>query len=330
MINGHENNNENFKDLIEQIFCNGDKYSFLSGSEGKAFFVGEKYVCKCFEFFRLEDKSVDILENEFFDNYVGEIKKFNEMGLNFPKIYAHEVFYKDRKKYLYVLQEKIEGRQMFFNAPKDAYLLCRDFLSKEEFFNIFEYKNNNSKLYDEVMRRYIVDFIDMNEKFLSLSDSAVEKYVISAYEILKNCYFSHPDLSSGNVIMGNDSLSIIDNTMPNISYKYDSKEELDDATMFQIVRLFSACVFANKYRKTAIPARFDREFYVGEFMALIEKNRLLSKAAIIRLIDTANKCLDNPKISPAVKSQIIKNTLEYALCNDKMTDEVMSHIFERQ
>lgn len=319
----------NFKKLLKDSFKKKDKLDFSSGSEGKAFFVEQNYVLKCYELFVRDDFRLNLLQDRFLLQYGKEVKHFKELGFCYPEIYAYDLIYQDGKKYFCVLQQKLDGRRIFFDVPKRAYALCEDFLSREDFNTIFEYGRVDGASYEDIMERYIRDFIVMNERFLSLPESAIENYIMSVFGILKNSRISFPDLSSGNVIMGKDTLSIIDNSMLNSPNYFLSDDEIKESTMQIIARFFTACASVNEYKKTCLPPRYSRNFFADKIIPLVDQNKMLSKQAIERLFEVANKCLENPKISPIIKDEIREYTLIHAIGDKDLANEVCEQIHER-
>lgn len=318
-----------FKELLRESFSQRQNFKYSSGTEGKAFFLDNNFVLKCYEFCAKGDEQFESEENRFLLQYGQDIQQFNQMGLRYPKIYSYDIFYEGGKKYFCVLQQRMDGRQIFYSAPLRAYSLFKELMSEEEFFKVFEYGQMRQDSYDQVMKAYAEDFIKMNERFLSLPESAIQDYIVSVYNILKFSKKSFPDLASGNVIIGEDTLSIIDNAMLNSPDSFLTEDELMQVTMLKISKFFTACNSVNCYKRGCYPSRFDRRFFEDVFLPLVDKNKVLSKLSIERLYRVANSCLENPQVTPGMKEEIRKYTLLAALEDTDMANEVCEQIHQR-
>ena len=208
--------------VLFDIIKNLDKYAFHEGNEGRAYFIDEKYIVK--EYRRSISVDAPIFDG-LFDEYCQELNRFAEMGYSVPKIYSWlKVPNIERKKDLYsgedlpyryyVLQERVPGRWMYYDIDefKEIYALCNDICSHDDLLRIMaDSSYGETSLRVEILRKYISDFVMMNEMIESMPSDEFEKFIVSVYNMKRNGQYSHPDMYRKNVLVDESNISLIDN-----------------------------------------------------------------------------------------------------------------------
>lgn len=204
-----------------------DEYNYSSGVEGKAYFIDDNFVVKVFF-----DYSLD---SEMFDCYCQEIQNFANMGLTVPKIYSWCNFQARN----YILEERIPGKNVFNFDVDSVFYRCEKFCSKDEFAQVLKKCDTATKkeLLSEIIKQYILEFIETNENLLNMSDANLEKFIDSDYFMTLNSVYSQNDIFPDNVIFDRNKLTIIDNAFVDVKQFYDENSS-KVRTLKDIICLF--------------------------------------------------------------------------------------------
>ncbi len=200
---------EIYDNLLLSIMFELDKFPKKSGQEGTAYFIDENFVVK-----EMLGEDSGVFGYDGFEVYCKELVYFHKKGYAVPEIYSWAMlpkrfFEKSKFNRFYILEERIAGRSLFFNKISDAYQLCEDICSKEEYEDSLLSKEGN--LYKEMVQRYLNDYIERNEQIESMSNDNLENFILSDYKMTKKHKNGMVDLHSGNVIFDGKKMTIIDN-----------------------------------------------------------------------------------------------------------------------
>ena len=193
--------NEYLKQKIKSL----DKFSYLCGTEGRAYFVDDSFVVKTY----LEPFDDYFLFNE----YCKELRSFGEKGYAVPKFYAWQCApCKGGNTFMvYILQERIKGKALFDLDEKWIYESCKKFCTKKDFDYALAEQNNNPELLGLIIREHILEFLSINKALNLFSESNLENFISSDYGMRVESRFSSPDVQSANVIFDGSKLTIVDN-----------------------------------------------------------------------------------------------------------------------
>ena len=260
-----------------------DKYKKKAGHEGEVFFVSpdliiKKYFGKLHDYYTL---------SYIFDAYCKECIEFNRKGYNIPKIHSWTMVgsnVDDGFDY-YLLEERVPGRELFISTIDNLYGNFKDFVEPQAFKDILANPAKDIGLYEEVVRRYMHDFITMNERIESMSEKDLETFLESIYNMFVEGYYAIPDVHARNVLIDQQKLKLID--------LYLEKED-DMATMFKGFRpdnlLFSRIVALFDYNGD-MKQRRSNESRLKFTNELVENNEVLCTAAIEKIVKVAKKRL---------------------------------------
>ncbi len=213
---------ESMNDKILASFVpNLGKFSWLSGTEGRVYFVDDDYVVKQY-FARDEDA-------EMFFRFCEEIKNFGDMGYAVPKVYSWTAIPSRNKKLFnfYVLQERIKGSMLFESDLSKIYSRCQSFCDKADFSKAIKYKAKNADLFGMIVGEYIKAYLETNQALLSLSDSELERFVMTDYNMGVESLYSSPDVQSANIMFDGKKLTAIDNAFLGFKKEnYDNPESV--------------------------------------------------------------------------------------------------------
>ena len=273
-------------------------FQYVQGGEGKAYFIGKDYVVKEYS------KSFDMdLFDKYFETYCREIQGFSKKELVVPKIYSWnsipQVVVKrstPRIQYnYYIMEERIKGRPIFSGLMEDVFHLCADICQEKQFNNVVFNPYMDGKLYNEIVKRYIDDYILMNRSIESLSESDIEKFVMSVYQMFEEGENSSPDMYPSNVILSpNSGLFMIDNHLiskkDDVYYNSTTPEEFT-LTGLLFLFLYNEQVADIKHHPYFITegANFDLEERVA-------RNGKACESAIKKIMKVTKKCISSPVV----------------------------------
>lgn len=282
--------------LLYNIIQNLDKYAFHQGTEGKAYFIDDKFVVK--EYVPKIRKDVNFFD-DVFDSYCSELKQFAEDGYAIPKFYswlkvpnANKFSLGEKAFSYYILQEKMPGRWMYNDIDEinDVYELCKHLCSYDDYLALMaDPFKGNPKLRREILKTYISDYIKMNQMIESLPAGELEKFVMSAYEMHMNGKFSFPDLYIKNVLIDQSRISLIDNRVKMNSRKDHSLEEFI-LNMLDLLE-FNESVTNNRLNNQ------KTMFWHPEINKMIKKNSKLSIALAQKIMNILFKQLQAEPIN---------------------------------
>lgn len=270
----------------------------VSGGEGKAYFLPNKYIVK--EYIRIEDREIF---DTIFDSYCKEMQGFAKSNYLVPNIYSwvkipdvkiNRGSPKIEYKY-YILEERIKGRSLFSGFLEDTYHLCKDMCDKDQFIKTVENPYVNRNLFNEIVKTYVKDYIMMNQTIESLKDDEIEKFIMTVYRMFENGEYSLPDMYPSNMIYTGKDIYMIDN---HLSHRQTDMAALNEtAGSFTLTGLF----FMFLYNETVSDLR-GLPYYMCEGLHYevdnaIQKNEAVCEAAIKRVLAVAKKCIDNPAVS---------------------------------
>ena len=86
----------------------------------------------------------------------------------------------------------------------------KDNMSEHEFQQLVKNPEENIKLYEKVLKSYIHDFIEMNERIESMSDVELDRFLESVYNMFVECNYAIPDVHARNVLFHQGKLGLID------------------------------------------------------------------------------------------------------------------------
>ncbi len=180
-----------------------------AGNEGRVFYVSNDVIVK--KYFSKIDRP-EVLTGAF-DNYCKECEAFVSNGYKIPKIYDWSMFSRpDHSGFdYYLLEERVPGRELFFsNILKMYEQEFKDHIDKDGYAKLVENPESDPKLYEKVLKAYIHDFIEMNERIESMSDSELENFLQGVYGMFVECQYAIPDVHARNVLFHQGKLNLID------------------------------------------------------------------------------------------------------------------------
>ena len=199
-------------DLVPHL----SEYKSISGGEGTAYFIDEKFVVKEYskEFYNRNSTGFDLV----FNAYCKEMQDFATEGYSVPKIYAWLKVPNDNKSKVYmceempykyyILEENIPGRWIyyFYEDLEEMYKVCSEVCSKAEFMKAIGTSFGKLKLKREILKAYISDYLNVNTMLESMSDNELEKFIVSTFRMAIWGQYSSPDLFRKNIILGDSKL----------------------------------------------------------------------------------------------------------------------------
>lgn len=300
-------------------------FQYVEGGEGKAYFIGKDYVVK--EYSKVVEND---LFDKYFESYCREICDFSKQSLNVPQIYGwHKIPKVIIKRNLpkiqydyYILEERIKGRPIFSGPIEDIFHLCTDLCDEKQFYKVAENPYLNGNLYNEIAKRYIDDYILMNQSIESLSEAEIEKFVMSLYQMSEQGEYSSPDMYPSNVLLTPENqLFAIDNHLISKSEDiYYNSTPPENYTLTGLLFLFlyneMVCDLKNFPYFAIEGASFDLE-------GKIKKNSNACDAAIRKIMKVTKKCIEKPAV-------INKNILErlYSMLKNILGKDRAKNIIE--
>lgn len=288
-------NNIDYYGMLLDFIPIRKRYKSYAGSEGIAYFVSPNFVLK--EYTKSDDwESFD----KIFECYCSEIQACSRAGMAVSEIYSWvkvpnmgHYTKGDKNAYQYfILEERVPGRELYFGYLEDAYSLASDICSASEFKKALTNEGSIS-LYREIVRRYISDYIQMNEWLESLSDEKLTAFLEDIYSMYKNGMFSYPDLFPHNILTDNNtSIKMIDMHMKDKDCSL-KLETADSNFIRDMVGLFLYNSFSNQPEKYLI----SRNFNYADFENASSKNMSLSKQLILRIFALSGVICEKPVVN---------------------------------
>ncbi len=319
---------ERFIDIIESGCYQGE---VKSGRNGSVYFFsgdlfGGNHIVKRsnikidFEFYANEIIGLSDLENRF-----GKL-------VSVPKTYTS---YSSKYSDTYLLQEKVDGRELYFNDNKS-------------FVNFLKGEFDVDKINDKRIRnafincKFINDIITSNEWLLSLSDSEIDMLVADIMGLQMNCAYSMPDILGSNVLVDFDKKSqdfyhIINNHQQ--AYNFDckpyskaffdvKKEKSGEQLLCAILRLLSENINLNLMLKNDE----DIKNYNSKLWNNGAKNNAeIVHDVVIRFVKSINRVAYNPCVDREFFDHHNVSQFLYALfnLNGKLAQDVKDNIMIR-
>lgn len=252
-----------------------------NGNEGEVFFVSENLIIKKY-FSKIDNNSV---LQYIFNKYCQECEYFYNKGYNIPKIYTWTVLSRaDHTGFdYYLLEERVPGRELFISNISRISDRFIGALDKNEFNKLIANPQQNMPLYNEILNSYVYDFLSMNERIECMSETNLERFLISVHNMFAECMYALPDVHARNVLYNEDNLQLIDlylETYPG-GYKYVNYTPPELLLLSRIVTLFNHNADIKKYKVN------DRNF--KKINDNIDLNETLCTEALIKVIKTAKK-----------------------------------------
>lgn len=302
-----------YDEILLSCISKLDEFEMASGTEGEAYFVDDNFVIKTF---------FDGVANiDLFNCYCNEIKNFSNKGFAVPKIYSWCVVpMKNSKRFqCYILEERVPGRNVFHNNIESVYIRCKDFCSREEFENAIHMCNNDTRreLLSEIIRQYILEFMETNEALLNISESNLEKFFESDYYITLNSKYSMSDVLADNIIFDSQKLTLIDNAF----IRYKKNKETEDYSKVRMVR--DAIDIFEYNCKIRNLSQISPEL-ADNFEQMQEQNKKICFEAMRRFVGKANQ-MYSPKVVNKYDYSACEYSAKSALGND-LANEICKEI----
>jgi len=180
-----------------------------AGNEGRIFYVSKDVIVK--KYFSKIDRP-EVLSGAF-DKYCRECEEFWAKGYDIPRIYAWSMISRpDHSGFdYYLLEEQVPGRELFFSSIMKFWEQeYKDYMERGDFESLLENPSQNSKFLEKALKEFIHDYIDINERLLSMSDSEIENFLQGIYGMFKDCTIAIPDVHARNVLIHQGKLNLID------------------------------------------------------------------------------------------------------------------------
>ena len=280
--------NANYYDeYLLSLIPNLEQYQSKHGSEGRAYFIDDKFVVK--EILNVYDESNF---SGLFEDYCEELQSFADQCYKTAKIYSCVKIpntKNTRGGYIYyILEEYMPGRQLYFEYLSETYELCKHLCSKEEFTNKIcnQFLTPLSK---EIYKIFVNDYVQINEMIESMNENEIEKFLMTIFDSAKDKIFIYPDIYNNNLIVNSDNINLID-------YRCKT-EEIEDSEMQQVVIGDLIVLMKNNYicssRFQDLLSRNEylsaSSIYCREIQDLFEKNKKILKQIFIKAIKFLKK-----------------------------------------
>lgn len=275
-------------DLIPKL----DNYTSISGADGTAYFIDDRFVVK-----KITRSRTRKLFDEIFEYYFEEMKSYAEKGYSVPKFYAWAKFENENHGSdifsmpydYYILEERLPGRQLYLsNKIVDLYNCFESVCSEEDFKKVLLSPAKYKSLIKEVVQIYVKDFIDVNTRIEAMSDADLEKFVFSIYKMYEEGKYNVPDVYTTNVLLSEkNKLGIIDNFCIDKERGFYS-EKGDTAQEFVTVMMLELLT-ANVYMKENYHVKWEREQSNSDLERLIRENEKINEAVIVKIFNIMKK-----------------------------------------
>lgn len=275
-------------DLIPKL----DNYKSISGADGTAYLIDDKFVVK-----KITRSRTHKLFDEIFEYYFEEMKSYAEKGYSVPKFYAWAKF--ENENYgsdifsmpydYYILEERLPGRQLYLsNRIADLYNCFESVCSEDDFKKVLLNPLKYKSLIKEIVQIYVKDFIDVNTRIEAMSDADLEKFVFSIYKMFEEGKYNIPDVYTSNVLLSEkNKLGIIDN------FCIDRKKEGYEGKGFSseefVAVMMLELLTSNVYMKENYHIEFERRQSNTELESLIRENEKINEAVIVKIFNIMKK-----------------------------------------
>lgn len=293
-------------EYLRRIIPSLNQFSFLSGTEGRVYFVDDDFVVKTYF------QPIDSLE--IFENYFKEIQSFAEKGYSVPKIYSWAFTPCENGKEFcaYTLQERVKGKNLFDLDLESFYESCNGICTKEEFDRAVGDRKSNPELLGLLIREYIASCLRTNQALLDLSETELEKFLSTDFNIGVESRYSISDVQAANVLFDGQNLRIIDNGFLGYDKGLDS-ESVVKANLMRDAFL----LFYNNESVKWLP-KF-RCLYSDEINKLKDQNMDASFLAMRRFVRKVNQ----------MYSPVLSNIYDYKAC-ESIAEEVFNENLAKQ
>ena len=287
---------------LQEIIPSLNKFNFLSGTEGKVYFIDDDFVVKTYF------EPIESLE--IFEAYFKEIQSFAEKGYSVPKIFSWTFVpsVSGERFYIYVLQERVKGKNLFDFNLSEIHEKYKNFNTKDDFDLMV--KNRNDESFGLYIREFILNCLSTNQGLLYLSDLELEKFISTDFNIGVESRFSMPDVQAGNVLFDGERLRIIDNGFLGYDKGFDSENSVKANLMRDMFLLFYNNESVNWLPKFKCA-------YSEEIKNLKERNLEASFLAMRRFVRKVNQ----------MYRPVLTNVYDYDACKliaDEIFDEKLS------
>ncbi len=293
-------NKEQREDFLNALILHLKNFESKSGSEGTAYFVGDKFVIKEYEKKKVEH-SKNLSLDSVFDLYCEEIQNFAKQGYVVPEIYSwvkafpkRGLFSKSAEPKYYILEEKINGRTLYIPTLHDCYGLFEDVCSLKKFDKIIKNPSENLSLSKEIIRSFISDYIYANECIVSISDDYMDAFIMSIANMFEESEYGVPDVHASNVMISSDKLKLIDNYMMiKRNSEYFNSQTVEEFLLARIMILFRS------NEKVSSSGLKNKLSYFGdseELSSLIDENKFLCEVALEKLLKSIKRCLNGKTV----------------------------------
>lgn len=259
------------------------RFPSKSGGEGTAYFVDDKFVVK-----EMQYKFDENIFSFVFNDFCAEMQKFANQGYSVPKIYSwlqipnEKNLWTENEYRYYILEERVPGREIYLSSVKEIYDICKHLCSKDEFEGALI--NNKSKsLLREIYKIFIKDYIDANEKVVSLSNAELEKFFDTIFIAVDDAKYCYPDLYFKNIMIDKDQINLIDLRNTSDNNLVDMKKHVKhESVIFDLIKvMYNNYEISKKISKNMISDQ--------QIINLIEENNKLVKEIFIKSIKILKK-----------------------------------------
>ena len=295
---------ENMSELERQRFLLDiiprlKKYNSLSGGEGTAYSVADKFIVKEYN----KVKNYDLLET-LFEAYCEEVYEFGQKGYLVPKVYSWVQVPETKgviiqkptgKSRFFILEEKINGRELFVRRLSDLYYMFEDECSKNIFSQIIEDPQKDKILFKEIVKSFINDYISINQFIESLPEDELEEFLISIENMFNEGMYSIPDIHSRNVFVSEGHLKVIDNFMieKNQSPLFSTMGP-EVFLMTRLIHLFEDNKIVGQIVASSNAKKIDG---IAEIKALADLNDNVCAAAMSKMIKVMKNLVEVKRIN---------------------------------
>ena len=308
--------------MLYNLIDDLDDYDCIFSRHGTIYFIGDKYVVK-----RLDACSDEVQHMEEFLKYGEEIKGFHKKGYSVPQIYSTLAIPDEDGYYdFYILEEQIQGRwlyetELYRETYSDLVLYNPDLtkfkkecegLSEEQARKKIE--SIDPEFYDRMMAYFLNDFYEVNLKLENLDKVELEKFILSAYNMLKDQVLSYTDIRNSNVMFDGKKLTLIDNEF--MAYKSENPE---GEVLFNMLKLLS------ENGDISYALNNDFKNIVGQDLKkkIIDNKKLCGKISK-RLVEECNRLI-KPTLKVVSNPREVKAYLGKAL-EENDREEVINQI----
>lgn len=298
-----------YDNLLLSFISKLDSFNYAQGSEGRVYFVDDKFIVK--KFF-MDRENLEMLEL-----FCKEIKGFADAGYNVPNIYSWTGIPRQNGRFdCYILEERVQGEKLFDISFDSIYSFCKDLCSTQEFHDAL-FTMNNPELYGVIVREYIKKFISINNNLLNVSESEVEAFLTSEYEMGLRCRYSALDVQPENVMFDGSKLTIIDNAFLE-EEKFLDPEEVVKINLMRdmfLIFLYNQEIRGLSTRNCSISP---------EILKLKQENMEACFLAMRRFVRKANQ-IYSPKIDNEYDYMACESVANYVL-DKKFAEEICTEV----